>query len=410
MWGGKSNFWKRFTYCNDSKNFSSLNEAKELFRELVGTKITLEEALKDAGVLDYKSTAKYGIERGKEAKKVLGPSAASLTDDEAGAIVCYTLELEGNSLYKIINSNIVTKRSEKGLQGPKKYIYLFLSGLRKLPRSVFPNNKMLYRGIDTKVPIRKLEAKGHQSYSEGNIVTWWGFTSTSINKGVAVNFMKGSPKKSFFTIKGKGMWGYDIQAFSNYKEGEFLLEPEAKIKIREVNQVTKTELELEVELQPFEHLVLEDVIKVPEEIVEEFVCSTIEDLTAKQDAYGEIVLSWSPVEIEGVRYQVSKRKKRWLSSTEWSTVYDGTFHVCVVKGLDDGAKYEFRVRCKIGEKIGDWSRSIFKVAEKFNVRLATETLVKYRYNPKVCSDIIKRIIGLNSLCKNKNHVITICDV
>ena len=74
---------------------------------------------------------------------------------------------------------------------------------------------------------------------------------------------RGSEKSTLFHISGEDLWEYDIRAFSKYiKEKEILLEPEAKVRVDDVAKMGAAggNLVIDVTLQKFEHLVLEDVI------------------------------------------------------------------------------------------------------------------------------------------------------
>lgn len=387
----------RLSYYEDSENYESLDKAKLVFEDLPHTKITLTGALKEAGIKNPETAAIDAIENWKRAKGKLDPSIVnSLMDDEAGAIACYTssdIKDEKDPLYKVINSSIVGKRSRTGLQGTKKFIYLFLCGLRKLPKFKIPIDKKLYRGIDIRVPTSKTDADGHQWYEKDRTVTWWGFTSTSLDPAVTINFLKDPSKGTLFTISGGNSWGYDIQAFSDYSEDEILLEPEAKVKVTDVGN-TKKGLEIVVELQPFGSLVLSDITNVPRKKFEVWEYSALEGLTAKQDVYGEVELSWTSIEADGVKYQIKDEDKgTFYSSTSYP--YEGFEHSCVLKGLKEGSKHEFCVQCKLGEeKWGEWSSPVSITVEPLNVKLATGALIKYHDDPKVCSEMITRIIQL----------------
>ena len=116
------------------------------------------------------------------------------------------------------------------------------------------------------MPITKEEAeiKGwNQYYTNGETVTWWGFTSTATDMGVTKNFISKAAESTLFIIGGADLWDYDIKAFSKYpEETEVLLEPEAKVKVVSDVIPLGSSLIINVELQPFTHLVLEDIIPV----------------------------------------------------------------------------------------------------------------------------------------------------
>ena len=145
---------ERFVSYADPENFNSLDEAKSLFKDFVEYPPTLETALESADIPKIKSILEDSRRLGNKARKQKEIATAKLTDDEASTIACYTLQVEGaQSPYTLINSSVSCSRNVKGLSASKKLIFLFLSGLRKLPRYRVPAGEMLYRGVNKKVPI-----------------------------------------------------------------------------------------------------------------------------------------------------------------------------------------------------------------------------------------------------------------
>ena len=246
------------------ENYKSLNDAHGEFEEFEDDPPTLVEALVAAKVELDESTKGDLRRKTKKVKALKEISTAMLTDDEIGAIICYTLE-RTESVYTLINTSASTGRSKKGLELSRKLIFLLLSGLRKLPRFKPSVGKMFYRGLKVKVPTIEEEAKAigwNQHYTNGQTVTWWGFTSTATNMEVTKNFISKAAQSTLFIIGGADLWGYDIKAFSRYpEETEVLLEPEAKVKVISSLEDTNP-LIVNVELQPFTHPVLEDIIPV----------------------------------------------------------------------------------------------------------------------------------------------------
>ena len=197
----------------------SLNAVKsrDLFKRLAGS--NLENALKESGVTNPDIALDNARDRVKEAKKTLDIAALGLSDDEAGAISCYTLQCaEGiKSPYEVINQGLAGSRNRATIYPTRKLIYLLLSGLRKLPRfRPSEEPKMFYRGIRIKVPTTKEEANGHQFYVKDKTVTWWGFTSTTTDLGVTQDFIDGAAASTLFNIGGEDLWGYSIKAFSPF--------------------------------------------------------------------------------------------------------------------------------------------------------------------------------------------------
>ena len=253
---------ERFTaYADDFQIHDSLDSASRMFVGLPDSPPSLERALSDAGIEGIASILEDSREFANIARSSPEISILGLTDDEAGAIACYTLQgTQGaKSPYEVINEGLAGSGGRTSLYPSRKLIYLFLSGLRKLPRFRLAPGQMLYRGISTKVPTSEAEAKGHQFYEEGKIVTWWGFTSTTTDLGVTNKFISAAAASTLFNIGGKDLWGYDIQPFSPFEEKEILLEPETKVVVGGIASFGAS-LVVHVELQPFARLVLEDII------------------------------------------------------------------------------------------------------------------------------------------------------
>ena len=240
----------------------SLDTANRMFVALPANPPTLEEALIEADIQNVDTVLKNSREFAGIAQADPEIRRLGITYDEAGAISCYTLPAQKGTKppYKIINEALAGSRNRSTLFPARKLIFLFLSGLRKLLRYKAPPEG-LHRGIKTRVPTTKAEAKGHQFYEKGKTVTWWGFTSTTTNLDATNGFINDAVAAStLFNIRGKDLWGYDIQSFSPFQnEAEVLLEPEAKVKVNGISGNCSF-LVVNVELQPFTRLVLEDII------------------------------------------------------------------------------------------------------------------------------------------------------
>ena len=252
----------RTLYIGDLDNLESLDEAKKFFVGLVRQPPTLAEALNGAGIKNYelRSSSNEFAQSAMEDPEI---KALGLTDDEAGAISSYTLQLESSkSVYEIINKSLACSRDRNSLMDTRKLIFLFLSGLRKLRRFKPKAGQALYRGFKARVPTTEAEANGHQYYASGRTVTWWGFTSTTTDSSVTNSFTRSDTASTLFSIGGADLWGYDISPFSPYeRESEILLEPEAKIVVGSIMSFW-TSIMVYVELQPFSHLVLDEIIPV----------------------------------------------------------------------------------------------------------------------------------------------------
>ena len=245
----------------ESDNYASLDEARHMFEELPRRTPTLEMALREAGIQDYERILENARELADRAREDPEIAALGLTDDEAAAISCYILEVsDGKSPYMIINESLSVSRNRQTLFSTRRLIYLLLSGLRKLPRFKPSTGQMLYRGVRAKVPTNEKEACGHQYYAKGRTVTWWGLTETYLSLEVPNIYIRGASSSTLFNIVGEDLWGYNISAFSMFPmEEEVVLEPEAKMLVNGVVSLGNT-LVVNLTFQPFDHLVLEDII------------------------------------------------------------------------------------------------------------------------------------------------------
>ena len=132
-------------------------------------------------------------------------------------------------------------------------------------------------------------------------MTWWGFTSTTTDPEVPNAFIANAEQSTLFNISGKDLWGYDIQAFSKFTEKEVVLEPEARVKVSSVVHHGSSALTVNVELQAFEHFVLEDIIKMPRFVKEVKgkkkvkVKEVPEGLKVENTTDKAVELLWSPV-------------------------------------------------------------------------------------------------------------------
>lgn len=379
---------KRLT-SYDTRIFESLDKTNHIFRGFVEAPPTLEDALKATEIPDYDNLCKEAKEKGKKAREKLNMSSSFLTNDEAGAIACYTSEPDnGTPPYKIVNEGISTNRSNAGLKKSKKLIYLLLSGLRKLPRTRITPGKKVYRGINIKVPTSEAEANGHQYYECGRKVTWWGFTSTSTDRNISGDFTDSRSQKTLFIIGGD-LWGYDIQDFSFFRnENEILLEPEAKVEVKSIS-IQGSLLEINVDFQPFENLVLEDIIKVPNAVIPK-------DFKAEDHVKNSLKLSWSPIPGSNILYQVSMKKKSGFLHllTGSKIVYEGNETSYTAKDLEIESEYNFWVRCNTGSEWERWSESVTKKVEPFTIEIAVKILEKYSDNADVCINAFDEMIDL----------------
>jgi len=149
-----------------------------------------------------------------------------LTDDEAAAIVYYTLDLSGHvekehNVYKLLNSQLCNRKLTESLL---PYINYLLRGLQKLPNF----NGTVYRGLD--IPLAKLSSQ----YKPNNMVVWVAFTSTTkdlnIMKEFAAQNEKGGTWMSLEVTEGK-----EISCFSIFPaESEILLMPNSRFHVVDI--------------------------------------------------------------------------------------------------------------------------------------------------------------------------------
>jgi len=222
----------------------SINNYKYLFVNYEKKMPTLYEALHHIFISSVNDPANANYLTADiiaKCKQAIDPRFAAIKQkykkisiDDAYIICSYTCESYDRkySPYKILNQNLVSNNRKQGVANISKYLYIFLKSLRKLVK-YYPTqmNKYLYRCIPIKVSLTK-DPKNDKliPYVKGNQKTFWGFTSTSPNSEMTINFLgKKEQMKTgtIFTLIGD-VWGYDIKLFNYYNEEEILLEPETK--------------------------------------------------------------------------------------------------------------------------------------------------------------------------------------
>ena len=228
----------------------SINKYWDIFLEYTIETPTLSDALKqmffsagadknevDELILDILSKSEQKIDSNfKEIKK----KYPDISRDEAIIISSYTCEskIQIYSPYKLLNTALSSKNRKKGIENISKYLYILLNSLRKLKR-FYPNSeiKYLYRCIGAKVNLKENpKDKNFIPYANGNIKTFWAFTSASPDAEMTYRFLGKKEKMNSgtrFTLTGN-VWGYDISLFNIFDENEILLEPERKFLIDEV--------------------------------------------------------------------------------------------------------------------------------------------------------------------------------
>jgi hypothetical protein len=132
--------------------------------------------------------------------------------DRAMAVLLYTYEKNGASIYKPLNK-LLCKRQQQELQPWRDYLWLLVQGLRDL--QVFKG--MLFRGIDR-------EYFRPEEYQRDATVVWNAFTSCSRTEEGAKCFMKDPQSGVFFFIDS-----FDAHAIGNLtpypEEEEVIIEP-----------------------------------------------------------------------------------------------------------------------------------------------------------------------------------------
>lgn len=164
------------------------------------------------------------------AKKQVGNPTKAMTAALYGAIMLYT----SNAIYKQINQALRDENRSK-IKQYFNYLRLFLEALERLPKQ----ERTLWRGLG-------IDLFDNPQYKVGNVITWWGISSTTSDINVAKNFAKGCGGKcSVLTIKATTSSDIsDITFFS--KEKESLLAPGTKLEVkskRRNGNVAEIELE-----------------------------------------------------------------------------------------------------------------------------------------------------------------------
>ena len=242
-----------YFFCTDDENNNnkeSINKYKYLFLSYEKQKPSLSQALEqmfissnadsnqskdlvDDILLKCKETIKPKF-------KEINQEYSNISMEDAYIICSYTCESKNKAMspYRLVNSNLVSENRLNGIEKISKYLYILLKSLRKLKRYYpYKENKYLYRCLANKV---SLSGDGlnpnYIPYKNGNIKTFWGFTSTSRNADDAYSFLKNKQQIKSGTLfrLGGDIFGYDITLFNYYGEDEILLEPERKYIITDV--------------------------------------------------------------------------------------------------------------------------------------------------------------------------------
>jgi hypothetical protein len=142
-----------------------------------------------------------------------------LTQNEAAAIMLYTMEWEPASLYVVLNATL-RMRDRKKLKPWFSYLKLFFVALDRLPST---SGLFLFRGV-------KLDLSSQ--YKLGNTFVWWGFSSCTASMGVlqSEEFLGETSKRTMFTIECNS--GKDIRKHSYLRdEDEVLILPATQFEV-----------------------------------------------------------------------------------------------------------------------------------------------------------------------------------
>ena len=137
-----------------------------------------------------------------------------LSFEEVFSIVAFTTENDTDSLYLNLNNSLRTKNRAE-LEVWRGYLSYFLQALSKIPDS----KAQVYRGIRT-VDAEMTESI-ERNYSFGRSVRWYGFSSTSTDYSVALEFVR----EQGIVFEINILSGKDIRCYSLFSEGEVLLLP-----------------------------------------------------------------------------------------------------------------------------------------------------------------------------------------
>lgn len=162
---------------------------------------------------DINASTKKGEELAKrQAGKPTKKMAASLY----GAIMLYT----SNAIYRDLNQCLRDENRAK-LKKYFKYLRLFFDSMDHLPKA----KRTLWRGLS-------VDLFDNPQYQVGNVVTWWGISSTTSDINVAKNFAKGCGGKcTVITIES--LTASDISEITFYSnEKESLLAPGTQLEVK----------------------------------------------------------------------------------------------------------------------------------------------------------------------------------
>ena len=143
-----------------------------------------------------------------------------ITKEDAYIICSYTIGCK-DPPYSILNRNLLSENDKvNNIKAVSKYLFILLKSLRKLPRY---NKGILYRSIQSNDIYKNKKI--------GNQITYKTICSVCPSKKMALSFIR---NKGTICIFEEGIWGYDIEDFSFYKEKEILIEPGRSFIIKDI--------------------------------------------------------------------------------------------------------------------------------------------------------------------------------
>lgn len=142
------------------------------------------------------------------------PSEHGLTREESASIYIYTMDWGEESLYRVLNE--VLRVKDRSVLIPwHSYLKLFDSALKKLPAY----RGSVWRGINVDIST---------NYKEGEVLTWWHFSSCSSSVKVVKGFL--GSVSTLLMIEAKN--AKIISAYSNFpEENEVILSLGTRLRV-----------------------------------------------------------------------------------------------------------------------------------------------------------------------------------
>jgi len=161
------------------------------------------------------------VEKARRKVKTIEPKdRGPMSDDEAAAVVLYTMEAipREQSLYYLMNAAL-RSMDRGGVREWRDFIWLLLNGMRKIPSN---GERSVYRGI------KNTSKKTHVGHQE----TWSAFSSTATTMDVMSTFIGPEGERIMYDIELTEPIARDVRAFSLFpSENELLLPPNFSFEI-----------------------------------------------------------------------------------------------------------------------------------------------------------------------------------